>query len=82
MHGKQSIVLVLSNRSRAKALEHSQFICQRLDERWLPMHLDARWLGNVLIHNVKQQNAPLLSEAVTEHLQLMSIAKAIKQKRC
>ena len=41
LHGKQSIVLALNTRSRAKALKHSQVICQRLDERWLPMRLDA-----------------------------------------
>ena len=37
LHGKQRIVLVLDTRSRAKALKHSQVICQRLDERWLPL---------------------------------------------
>ena len=33
LHGKQRIVLALNTRSRAKALKHSQVLCQRLDER-------------------------------------------------
>ena len=41
LHGKQRIVLALNTRSRAKALKYSQVICQRLEERWLPMRLDA-----------------------------------------
>jgi hypothetical protein len=45
LHGKQRIVLALNTRSRAKALKYSQVICQRLDERWLPMRLDAMGLG-------------------------------------
>ena len=40
-HSKLRIVLALNTRSRAKALKYSQVICQRLDERWLPMRLDA-----------------------------------------
>ena len=40
-HGKQRIVLALNTRSRAKALKYSQVICQRLEERWLPMRLHA-----------------------------------------
>ena len=76
LHGKQRIVLALNTRSRAKALKHSQVICQRLDERWLPMRLDAMGLGNVLVDDVRQQTAPLLSEAVTQYLQLKGIGKA------
>ena len=68
LHGKQRIVLALNTRSRAKALKYSQVICQRLDERWLPMRLDAMGLGNVLVDDVKQQTAPLLSEAVGQYL--------------
>ena len=75
-HAKQRIVLALNTRSRAKALRHSQVICQRLDEKWLPIRLDAMGLGNVLIDDVKQQTAPLLSEAVTQYLQLKGIGKA------
>ena len=70
LHGKQRIVLALNTRSRAKAIKYSQVICQRLDERWLPMRLDAMGLGNVLVDDVRQQTAPLLSEAVTQYLQL------------
>ena len=70
LHGKQRFVLALNTRSRAKALKYSQVICQRLDERWLPMRLDAMGLGNVLVDDVRQQTAPLLSEAVSQYLQL------------
>ncbi len=76
LHGKRRIVLALNTRSRAKALKYSQVICQRLDERWLPMRLDAMGLGNVLVDDVKQQTAPLLSEAVGQYLQLKGIGKA------
>ena len=76
MHGEQRIVLALNTRSRAKALKHSQVICQRLDERWLPMRLDAMGLGNVLVNDLKQQTAPLLSEGVSQYLQLKGIGKA------
>ena len=76
LHGKQRIVLALNTRSRAKALKYSQVICQRLDERWLPMRLDAMGLGSVLIDEVKHQTAPLLSEAVSQYLQLKGIGKA------
>ena len=75
LHGKQRIVLALNTRSRAKALKHSQVICQRLDERWLPMRLDAMGLGNVLADEVRQQTAPLLSEAVGQYLQLKALGK-------
>ena len=40
------------------------------------MRLDAMGLGNVLIDDVKQQTAPLLSEAVGQYLQLKGIGKA------
>ena len=40
------------------------------------MRLDAMGLGNVLIDDVKQQTAPLLSEAVAQYLQLKAIGKA------
>ncbi len=43
-HAKQRIVLALNTSSRAKALRYSQVICQRLDEKWLPMRLDAMGL--------------------------------------
>ncbi len=76
LHGRQRIVLALNTRSRAKALKYSQVICQRLDERWLPMRLDAMGLGNVLVDDVKRQTAPLLSEAVAHYLQLKGIGKA------
>ncbi len=76
LHGKQRIVLALNTRSRAKALRHSQVICQRLDEKWLPIRLDAMGLGNVLVDEVKQQTAPLLSQAVAQYLQLKGMGKA------
>ena len=47
-HGKRRIVFALNTRSHAKAVKYAQVICQRLDERWLPMRLDAMGLGNVL----------------------------------
>ena len=49
LHGRQRIVLALNTRSRAKALKHPQVICQRLDERWLPMRLDAMGLGAAIL---------------------------------
>ena len=76
LHGKQRIVLALNTRSRAKAIKYSQVICQRLDERWLPMRRDAMGLCNVLVDDVKQQTAPLLSEAVTQYPQLKGTGKA------
>ncbi len=76
LHGKQRIVLALNTRSRAKALKYSQVICQRLDERWLPVRLDAMGLGNALVDVVRQQTAPLRSEAVAHYLQLKGIGKA------
>ena len=74
-HAKQRIVLALNTRSRAKALRHSQVICQRLDEKWLPMRLDAMGLGNVLANDVKASDAPSLSEAVQTYLQLKGVGR-------
>jgi hypothetical protein len=76
LHGKHRIVIALNTRSRAIALKYSQVICQRLDERWLPMRLDAMGLGNVLVDDVRQQIAPLLSEAFAQYLQLKGMGKA------
>ena len=64
LHGKQRIVLALNTRSRAKALKYSQVICQRLDERWLPMRLDAMGLGNVLVDEVSKSPFPKSSKRV------------------
>ncbi|MEK9610323.1 MAG: DUF6538 domain-containing protein [Alphaproteobacteria bacterium] len=74
-HAKQRIVLALNTRSRAKALRHSQVICQRLDEKWLPMRLDAMGLGNVLANDMSTLVAPTLSEAVQTYLQLKGAGK-------
>ena len=43
-HGKQRIVFALNTRSSASAIKYARVICQRLDERWLPMQLDAMGL--------------------------------------
>ena len=76
-HAKHRIVLALNTRSRAKALKCAQVICQRLDERWLPMRLDALGLGNVVAHDVKPIDAAFtLSEATQQYLQLKGIGKA------
>jgi integrase len=75
-HAKHRIVLALNTRSRAKALKHAQVICQRLDERWLPMRLDALGLGNVIANDVKAVAAPTLSEATQQYLQLKGMSKA------
>ena len=69
-HGKQRIVFALNTRSRAKALKYSQVVCQRLDERWLHLRLDAMGLGNVLANDVTSSDAPKLSEALQGYLQL------------
>ena len=74
-HGKQRIVFALNNRSRAKAVKYAQVICQRLDERWLPMRLDAMGLGNLLANDVSASDAPKLSEAVQDYLQLKGVGK-------
>ena len=75
-HSKQRIVLALNTRSRAKALKYSQVICQRLDERWLSMRLDALGLGNVMANGVKSLPSPTLSEAMHLYIQLKGVGKA------
>lgn len=75
-HSKQRIVLALNTRSRAKAVKYAQVICQRLDERWLPMRLDALGLGNVMANDVKSLPSPTLSEARQQYLQLKGVGKA------
>ena len=75
-HAKHRIVLALNTRSRAKALKYAQVICQRLDERWLPMRLDAIGLGNVIANDVRAISAPTLSEATQQYLQLKGMGKA------
>ena len=75
-HAKHRIVLALNTRSRAKALKYAQVICQRLDERWLPMRLDAMGLGNVIANNVRAVAAPTLSDATKQYLQLKGMGKA------
>ena len=52
-HSKQRIVLALNTKRRAKALKYAQVICQRLDERWLPMRLDAMSLNNVFANDLR-----------------------------
>ena len=74
-HGKKRIVLALNTRSRVKELRYSQVICQRLDEKWLPMRLDAMGLGNVLANDMSTRAAPTLSEAVQTYLQLKSLGR-------
>ena len=74
-HGKQRIVFALNTRSRASAIKYAQVICQRLDERWLPMRLDAMGFGNVLTNDVMASDAPKLSEALQDYLQLKGIGK-------
>ena len=75
-HRKQRIVFTLNTKSRAKAVKYAQVICQRLDERWLPMRLDAMGLGNVLANDVTSSDAPKLSEALQGYLQLKGVGKA------
>ena len=74
-HAKQRIVLALKTRSRAKAFRYSQVICQRLDEKWLPLRLDAMGLGNLLANDVSALAAPTLSEAVQTYLQLKGVGR-------
>ena len=69
-HAKHRIVLALNRRSRSKALKYAQVICQRLDERWLPMRLDALGLGNVIANDVRAVAAATLSETTQQYLQL------------
>ena len=75
-HSKQRIVFALNTRSRAKALKYAQVICQRLDERWLPMRLDAMGLNNVFENDVRTLSSPKLSEAMHLYLQLKGVGKA------
>ena len=75
-HSKWRIVLALNTRSRAKALKHAQVICQRLDERWLPMRLDAMGLNNAFTNDVRTLPSPQLSEAMQLYLQLKGAGKA------
>ena len=77
-HAKHRIVLALNTRSRAKALKYAQVICQRLDERWLPMRLDALGLGNVIANDVRAISAPTLSEAAQQYLQLKKLRPSIR----
>ena len=72
-HGKQRIVFALNTRSRAKAVKYAQVICQRLDERWLPMRLDAMGLGNVLANDVTS----------SEHMMRFNcrLAKALQRRQ-
>ena len=78
-HAKHRIVLTLNTRSRIKALKYAQVIYQRLDERWLPMRLDALGLGCMIANDVRAAaaDAPTLSEAVQQYLQLKGIGKAL-----
>jgi len=75
-HSKQRIVLALNTRSRAKALRYSQVICQRLDERWLPMRLGALGFGNVMTNVVRSLSSPKLSEATQQYIKLSGMGKA------
>jgi hypothetical protein len=75
-HSKQRIVLALNTRSRAKVLKHAQVICQRLDERWLPMRMDAMGLNNVYANDVRSLPSPNLSEVMQLYLQLKGAGKA------
>ena len=74
-HGKQRIVFALNTKSRAKTVKYAQVICQRLDERWLPMRLDAMGLGNVLANDVTSSDASKLSDALQDYLQLKGVCK-------
>ena len=74
--GCKRIVLALNTRSRAKAMKYSQVICQRLDDKWLPMRLEAMGIAPVLTNDVSKPPSPLLSEAMQHYLQLKGIGKA------
>ena len=74
-HAKQRIVLALNTRSKSTALKYAQAISQRLDNRWLPMRLDAMGLSDVVANDVEVMNAPTLSEATQQYLQLKGIGK-------
>ena len=49
--GCKRSVLALNTRSRAKAMKYSQVICQRLDDKWLPMRLEAMGIAPVLTND-------------------------------
>ena len=51
-HAKQRIVMALNTRSKSTALKYAQVISQRLDNRWLPMRLDAMGLSDVVANDV------------------------------
>ena len=74
-HDKQRILFALNTISRAKAVKYAQVICQRLDERWLPMRLDAMGLGNLLTNDVRASDAPKLTVALQDYLQLKGMGK-------
>ena len=75
-HSKRRIVFALNTRSRVKALKRARVICQRLDERWLPMRLDGMGLNNVFANDVRTLPSPKLSEAMQLYLQLKGTGKA------
>jgi integrase len=74
-HAKQRIVLALNTRSKSTALKYAQVISQRLDNRWLPMRLDAMGLSDAVANDVEVMNAPTLSEATQQYLQLKGISR-------
>ena len=74
-HAKQRIVLALNTRSKSIALKYAQVISQRLDNRWLPMRLDAMGLSDMVANDVEVMNAPTLSEATQQYLQLKGIGR-------
>ena len=74
-HAKQRIVLALNTRNKSIALKYAQVISQRLDNRWLPMRLNAMGLSDVVANDVGVMNAPTLSEATQQYLQLKGIDK-------
>ena len=74
-HAKQRIVLALNTRNKSIALKYAQVISQRLDNRWLPMRLDAMGLSDMVANDVEVMNAPTLSEATQQYLQLKGIGR-------
>ena len=74
-HTKQRIVMALNTRSKSTALKYAQVISQRLDNRWLPMRLDAMGLSDMVANDVEVMNAPTLSEATEQYLQLKDIGR-------
>ncbi len=74
-HTKQRIVLALNTRNKSIALKYAQVISQRLDNRWLPMRLDAMGLSDMVANDVEVMNAPTLSEATQQYLQLKGIGR-------